>query len=326
MNDLRPDEQVVPLLTAINLTLHAEMALDERVLVLGGRGTVSGGTFGATGGLLDAFGKARVFDVVSSPEALLGASVGLSIGGLVPVAEVSCFGGVQRAIQQLAFQLGALRHRSRGRFPLGVTVRVPFGGTLGAFEGQLTNLAGVKVVAPATATDAKGLLTEAIRDPDPVVFLESVRGYATIAGPVPSGEHRVPFGQARWAVAGDDITIIAWGYQVELASRVARKLATEGLSVGVLDLRSLVPLDIAGIVRAVEQSGRVLVVEESVTTSGFGAEVIATINEEVFYSLEAPPLRVSAFDTPTPARLLADVHLPDARIEAAVRRLLEAKA
>ena len=183
------------------------------------------------------------------------------------------------------------------------------------------------MVTPATAADAKGLLTEAIRDPDPVVFLEPLRGYRGIKGPVPSGDYRVPFGQARWAVAGDDVTIITWSYQVEVATRAARRLAEQGISVGVLDLRTLVPLDIASIVAAVERTGRVIVVEEAVPTAGFAAEIIATINEEAFYSLEAPPMRVSGFDAPYPVGMLEDTYVPDVRrIEAAVHQLVQASA
>ena len=154
--------------------------------------------------------------------------------------------------------------------------------------------------------------------------MEPLRGYRGVKGPVPEGEYRVPFGKARWATPGDDVTIITWSYQVEVALRAARNLAQQGLSVGVLDLRTLVPLDVDEIVAAVERTGRVIVVEEAVPTGGFAAEVIATINEHAFWSLEAPPVRVSGFDTPYPVGQLEDTYVPDARrIEAAVQRLLE---
>lgn len=315
---------------AINQTLASEMARDERVMVFGEDVAVSGGVFRATDGLLERFGEDRVVDMPLAEAAILGAAAGLAAGGMIPVPEIQFLGFSYQAMHQLAGQIARFRYRTWGRFSMGITIRAPFGGGVrtpelhsDSLEGQLTNIAGLKVVVPATAADAKGLLTEAIRDPDPVVFLEPLRGYRGIKGPVPSGEHRVPFGQARWAVPGDDVTIIAWSYQVQVATRAARRCAERGISVGVLDLRTLVPLDIAGIVAAVERTGRVVIVEEAVPTSGFAAEIIATINEHAFYSLEAAPVRVSGFDTPYPVGMLEDTYVPDVRrIEAAVDRLL----
>jgi len=319
------------MVAAINHTLEAEMARDERVIVFGEDVAISGGVFRATDGLAEKYGNDRVVDMPLAEAAILGAAVGLAAGGMVPVPEIQFLGFSYQAMHQLAGQIARFRYRSWGRFEMGITVRAPFGGGVrtpelhsDSIEGQLANLAGVKVVMPATASDAKGLLTEAIRDPDPVLFLEPLRGYRGIKGLVPSGEHRVPFGKARWALAGDDVTIISWSYQVDVATRLAQRLAHEGISVGVLDLRTLVPLDIESIVEAVERTGRVVIVEESVPTAGFAAEVLATINEHAFYSLEAPPQRVSGFSTPYPVGLLEDTYVPDARrIEQAVRRVLE---
>ncbi len=321
------------MVAAINATLAAEMAHDERVLVFGEDVALSGGVFRATDGLLERFGPDRVVDMPLAEAAILGAAAGLAAGGMVPVPEIQFLGFSYQAMHQLAGQIARFRYRSQGRFEMPITVRAPFGGGVrtpelhsDSLEGQLTNIAGLKVVTPATAADAKGLLTEAIRDPDPVVFLEPLRGYRGVKGPVPEGEYRVPFGKARWATPGDDVTIIAWSYQVEVALRAARSLAQQGLSVGVLDLRTLVPLDIDEIVAAVERTGRVIVVEEAVPTGGFAAEVIATINEHAFWSLEAPPVRVSGFDTPYPVGQLEDTYVPDSRrIEAAVHRLLEVR-
>ena len=250
---------------------------------------------------------------------------------MVPVAEIQFLGFSYQAMHQLAGQAARFRYRTAGRFDMPLTIRSPYGGGVrtpelhsDSLEGQLTNIPGLHIVAPATAADAKGLLTEAIRSPDPVVVLEPLRGYRGVKGPVPTGEYRVPFGQARWAAPGDDVTIITWSYQVEVALRASRSLARDGLSVGVLDLRSLAPLDVEAIAQAVERTGRVVVVEEAAPTAGFAAEIIATINEHAFYSLEAPPVRVSGYDTPYPVGLLEDSYVPDShRIERAVRRLLE---
>ena len=329
-----PLDETMTMLSAINATLAAEMARDERVIVFGEDIALSGGVFRATEGLLDRYGSDRVVDMPLSEAAILGAAAGLAAGGMVPVPEIQFLGFSYQAMHQLAGQLARYRYRTWGRFEMPVTVRTPFGGGVrtpelhsDSLEGQLANVAGLKVVTPASAADAKGLLTEAIRDPDPVVFLEPLRGYRGIKGQVPTGEYRVPFGKARWAAPGDDATIIAWSYQVEVAVRVARRLAQHDLSVGVLDLRTLVPLDIEAIVEAVERTGRVVVVEEAVPTAGFAGEVIATIVEEAFWSLEAPPARVSGYDTPYPVGQLEDSYVPDERrVEAAVLRLLEVQA
>ena len=329
----RPEETLT-MVAAINQTLAAEMARDERVIVFGEDVALSGGVFRATEGLFDTFGGDRVVDMPLAEAAILGASVGLAAGGMIPVPEIQFLGISYQAMHQLAGQIARFRYRTQGRFGMGITIRSPFGGGVrtpelhsDAIEGQLTNIAGLKIAVPASAADAKGLLTEAIRDPDPVLFLEPLRGYRGIKGPVPDGEYRVPFGRARWVVPGDDVTIIAWSYQVEVATRAARQLAKKGISVGVLDLRTLVPLDIDSIVEAVERTGRVVVVEEAVPTAGFAAEVIARINEEAFYSLESPPIRVSGFDTPYPVGMLEDSYVPDVRrIEAAVKRSLQASA
>jgi pyruvate dehydrogenase E1 component beta subunit len=326
-------DPTMTMVASINATLAAEMERDERVVVFGEDVALSGGVFRATDGLLDRFGEDRVVDMPLAEAAILGAAVGLAAGGMVPVPEIQFLGFSYQAMHQLAGQIARFRYRTQGRFAMPITIRAPYGGGVrtpelhsDSLEGQLTNIAGLKVVTPSTAADAKGLLTEAIRDPDPVVFLEPLRGYRGVKGPVPEGEYRVPFGKARWATPGDDVTIITWSYQVEVALRAARNLAQQGLSVGVLDLRTLVPLDVEEIMAAVERTGRVVVVEEAVPTGGFAAEVIATINEHAFWSLEAPPVRVSGFDAPYPVGQLEDTYVPDARrIEAAVLRLLEVR-
>jgi len=327
-------EETMTMVAAINHTLHQEMRRDERVMVFGEDVALSGGVFRATEGLSAEFGTDRVVDMPLAEAAILGAAAGLAAGGMIPVPEIQFLGFSYQAMHQLAGQIARFRYRTAGRFPMGITIRAPFGGGVrtpelhsDSLEGQLANIAGLKIACPASASDAKGLLTEAIRDPDPVLFLEPLRGYRGIKGPVPLGEHRVPFGQARWAVPGDDLTIVAWSYQVDVATRVARRFAEQGVSVGVLDLRTLVPLDIASIVNAVERTGRVLVLEEAVPTGGFAAEIIATINEQAFYSLEAPPMRVSGFDTPYPVGMLEDTYVPDVRrVTVAVQQLLQASA
>ncbi len=318
------------MLDAINRTLAQEMARDERVIVFGQDVAANGGVFRATEGLQARFGVDRVVDMPLAEGVILGASVGLAAAGMVPVAEIQFLGFVYQAMHQLAGQVTRLRYRSNGRFDAPITIRSPFGGGVrtpelhsDSLEGQLANVAGLKVVLPSSASDAAGLLATAIRDPDPVLFLEPLRGYRTLRDEVPDGDHTVPFGQLRHVRDGDDVVIVTWSYMVEVSRRAAEVLAEEGLSVGVVDLRTLVPLDLAGLAAAVGHTGRVVVVEEAAQTGGFGGEIVATVVEECFYDLEAPPVRVSGWDVPYPVGLLEDRYVPSVeRIAAACRRVL----
>ncbi len=321
---------VMTLVEAINHTLHQEMERDGRVLVFGQDVARNGGVFRATDGLLDRFGAARVVDTPLSEAVIIGAAVGLAAEGLVPVPEIQFLGFAWQAFHQLAGQLARLRYRSDGRFDCPVTVRAPFGGGVRtpelhseALEAQLVQCPGLKVVLPASAADAKGLLASAIRDPDPVMFLEPLKGYRLIKDEVPEGEHLVPLGRARLVRPGDDVSVIAWSAQVEVARRAAEVLAEEhSISAEVLDLRSLVPLDVEAIAATVEHTGRAVVVQEAPLTGGFAAEVVATLCDEAFYSLEAPVARVSGYDAPYPVGMLEDHYVPDVdRVVAAVRRV-----
>jgi pyruvate dehydrogenase E1 component beta subunit len=321
------------MLEAINAALHAEMERDERVIVFGEDVGINGGVFRATEGLFDTFGGERVVDTPLAEGVIAGAAVGLAASGMIAVPEIQFLGFSYQAFHQIAGQMARLRYRSRGRFGGAITLRAPFGGGVrtpelhsDSLEGQFANVAGLKVVMPASAADAKGLLTTAIRDPDPVMFLEPLRGYRMIRDEVPDGEHLVPFGVANTVVEGSDVVIIAWSYMVELSKRAAHLLADEGTSARVLDLRTLVPLDTEAIASAVEDCGRVVVVQEAPETNGFASEVIATINDDAFYSLEAPVQRVSGYDAPYPVGMLEDDYVPDVdRIVAAVRRAVNAQ-
>ena len=321
---------VMTLVEAINQSLHQEMERDGRVVTFGQDVGVNGGVFRATDGLQARFGADRVVDTPLAEGVIVGTAVGLAAGGMVPVAEIQFAGFAWQAFHQIGGQLARLRYRSDGRFDCPVTVRAPFGGGVRtpelhseAIEAQLVQCPGLKVVLPASAADAKGLLASAIRDPDPVMFLEPLRGYRLIKDDVPEGEHLVPLGVARTVRPGDDVTVIAWSAQVEVARKAADALAAEhGISAEVLDLRSLVPLDIEAVVTSVERTGRAVVVSEAPYSAGFAAEVAATIYEEVFYSLEAPVARVCGWDVPYPVGMLEDAYVPDAdRVVAAVRRV-----
>jgi pyruvate dehydrogenase E1 component beta subunit len=334
------------MLEAINRTLHREMARDERVLLFGQDVGLNGGVFRATEGLQARFGADRVVDMPLAEGVIVGSAVGLAAAGMVPVAEIQFLGFVYQAMHQLAGQVARLRYRSNGRFGAPITVRAPFGGGVrtpelhsDALEGQLANIPGLKIALPGSAADAAGLLASAIRDPDPVLFLEPLRGYRTLRDDIPDevfaeesgraagceSSFLVPFGRLRRVRDGDDLVIVSWSYMVEVSRRAAEQLAEEGFSVAVVDLRTLVPLDVEGLASAVAAVGRVVVVEEAPLTAGFAGEVIATVNEECFYDLEAPPARVSGYDVPYPVGMLEDRYIPSVeRVVRACRRVLEA--
>jgi pyruvate dehydrogenase E1 component beta subunit len=319
------------ILEAIREALATEMERDERVLVLGMDVGKLGGVFRVTRGFQERFGEDRVVDTPLAEGAIVGASLGLAIGGLVPVAEVQFLGFTHQAFYQIGPQLARYRYRSRGRFPAQVTIRAPFGGGArtpefhpDSIEAQFTQTPGIKVVCPAFPEDAKGLLLEAIRDPDPVLYLEPQKIYRSVRGPVPERDYTTPFGRSRLVRNGSDLTLVAWSASVHLCLQAAERLAEgDGASVGVLDLRSIVPLDEEGLVAAVAHTGKAVVVHEAPFTGGFGAEVVATLQQEAFMSLDAPVLRVASRDTPYPPGALEDHYLPTLeRVLAAARTTL----
>jgi pyruvate dehydrogenase E1 component beta subunit len=312
---------------AIRSGLAEEMERDPSVILLGLDLGRLGGVFRTTEGLQERFGHNRVVDTPLAEASIVGASLGLAISGLKPVAEIQFLGFTHQAFHQIGPQLGRYRYRSRGRYHAQVTIRTPFGGGIkspefhsDAIEAQFAQCPGVKVVMPANPYDAKGMLLEAIRDPDPVLFCEPDRLYRAARCEVPEGDYTVPFGQARLVREGRHVTLVAWSAAVELCERAADKLAEEQIEASVLDLRTLVPLDVEGLVRAVEATGRCVVVHEAPLTSGFGAEVVATLQEEAFYSLDAPIRRVASHDTPYPPGSLERWYLPSVeRVVAAAR-------
>ena len=310
---------------AINSALVDEMQADSRVMVLGLDVGKLGGVFRTTSGLLEKFGADRVVDTPLAEASIVGASLGLALAGMVPVAEIQFLGFTAQGFHQIGPQLGKYRQRSKGRYHCQVTIRAPFGGGVktpefhpDAVEAQFVQTPGIKIVCPATPHDAKGMLLEAIRDPDPVLFLEPQRLYRKGREEVPDGDYTVPFGKVRLARAGSDVTMIAWSAAVEMCLQAAEDLQREGISAGVLDLRTLVPLDVDGMVAEVSRTGRAVVVHEAPLSAGFGAEVVAPLQEEAFYSLDAPIRRVTAWDTPYPPASLEGWYLPT------VRRVVEA--
>ncbi len=323
---------VMNMIEAIRACLSHEMERDERVMLLGQDIGVNGGVFRATEGLQQRFGAERVIDMPLAEGVIIGSAVGLACSGLVPIPELQFLGFGSQAFHQIEGQVARMRFRSQGRYPMSMVIRAPFGGNVrtpemhsDAHEAKYANAAGLQIAMPATARDAKGMLAEAIRDPDPVLFCEPLRGYRLIRDEVPEEDYTVPLGQARIARDGDDLVIVAWSAAVVIAEKAAELAAAEGFSVGVLDLRSLVPLDTEALREAVARCGRALVVHEATLTGGFGAEIVATIQQEAFWSLEAPIRRVTAPDTPYPIASVEEFYVPSVeRVLAGIRAVLEA--
>jgi pyruvate dehydrogenase E1 component beta subunit len=305
------------IIEAIRDALLMEMARDERVVVLGLDVGRLGGVFRTTDGLQERFGKDRVVDTPLAEAVIVGSAIGLAVSGLVPVAEIQFLGFTHQAFHQMGAQLGRFRYRSRGRYPLQVTVRAPMGGGTrtpefhpDAIEAQFVQSPALKIVCPSNPYDAKGMLLEAIRDPDPVLFIEPERLYRKGRQEVPEGDYTVPFGKARIARQGKHVTLVAWSAAVEVCERAAEQLAAQGVEATILDLRTLVPLDEETLVKAVEATGRCVVVHEAPLSAGFGAEIVATLHEALFYSLDAPIARVTSYDTPYPPASLENHWLP----------------
>jgi pyruvate dehydrogenase E1 component beta subunit len=318
---------------AIRDTLDFEMERDGRVMVLGEDVGRTGGVFRATDGLFEKYGRDRVVDMPLAEGAIIGSAVGLAISGLVPVSEIQFMGFTHNAFNQIAEQLARIRYRSWGSLSAQVTIRTPYGGGVRApemhsdsFVAHFAHCPGLKLVAPATPADAKGLLLSSIRDPDPVMFLEPLRGYRLIKGEVPEGDHTVPLGRARIAREGADCTVIAWSAAVEVAMQAAEDAAGQGLSVEVVDLRTLVPLDMDTLRESIVKTGRVVVLQEASQTGGFAAEVITSLHEDqdVFFSLRNPMVRVCGPDTPYPVQMIEEGYLINRqRVLQAILKTLE---
>jgi pyruvate dehydrogenase E1 component beta subunit len=293
---------------------------------------VLGGVFRATDGLQARFGKDRVVDMPLAEGVIVGSGIGLAISGLRPVIELQFLGFGHQAFHQIGQQVARLRYRSQGRHSLPLVIRSPFGGGVrtpelhsDAFEAFYTHTPGLKVVAPATAYDAKGLLAAAMESDDPVLYLEPLKGYRLTKDEVPDERYTVPLGKLRVAREGTDVTLIAWSAAVNVAERAAEELSEQGISVEVLDLRSLNPLDIDGISESVAKTGRVAILHEAPLTGGFGGELVATIQQECFYSLETPIIRITSPDTPYPLGGVEDLYIPDVdRVVAEVAALAKA--
>jgi 2-oxoisovalerate dehydrogenase E1 component beta subunit len=317
---------VMNIIQAVNDALRLEMRRDPNVVVLGEDVGKFGGVFRATQGLQDEFGADRVIDTPLAEGGIVGTAVGMALYGLKPVPEIQFADFIFPAFDQIVNEVAKYRYRSGGQYECPLVIRTPYGGGIkgGHYHSQspeahFIHTAGLKVVVPSNPYDAKGLLISAIRDRDPVLFFEPKRVYRAAKGDVPSGDYAVPLGKAAVTREGRQVTLVAWGAMWHEADQAAREAEAEGIDCEVIDLRSLQPLDLDALVESVTKTGRAVVVHEAPRTCGFGAELVALVQERCFLRLEAPIRRVTGLDTPFPYTLEQE-YLPRApRILQALR-------
>ena len=329
-----PTATPIPMAMAINQALDVAMGLDDKVFLLGEDiAEPSGGVYKVTAGLSTKYGTARVRKTPISEQAIVGAAVGAAIAGYRPVAEIMIMDFLAVCLDQVSNHAGKIRYMSGGQTTVPLVIRTSAGAGMGfgaqhseMLEAWAIHTPGIKVVVPCTPADAKGLLLSAIFDDDPVLFVEQMMMYwnPAFAAPVPEGDVRIPLGVADVKREGSDVTVVSYGKQVHDSLAVAEKLAGEGISVEVVDLRTLVPCDEATVFASVSKTTRAVVVHEAVTRCGFGAELSSRIHEELFGELVAPVARVGAANTPVPyAKNLETEFVPQQHdIEAAIRSVL----
>jgi len=324
------DTDSLTVVEAVRDAMATELARDDDVLVMGEDVGKNGGVFRATQGLYDEFGEDRVIDTPLAESGIVGSAIGMAAYGLKPVAEVQFMGFIYPAFDQLVSHAARLRTRSRGRYTCPMVVRAPYGGGIRApehhsesTEAFFAHQPGLKVAVPSTPYDAKGMLISAIRDPDPVLFLEPKLIYRAFRGDVPREDYAVPLGEATVRREGSDVTAYAWGAMAHRTEEAAENMAGD-VDVEVVDLRSLSPLDRETIVDSFEKTGRAVVVHEAPRTGGLAGEITAILQEEALLYQEAPVERVTGFDTPFPLYALEDFYLPEpARIEEGIREAVD---
>lgn len=292
---------------AINQALMEEMNRDKSIVVYGEDVGVEGGVFRVTQDLQKKFGEKRVFDTPLAESAIVGTAVGMAVNGLRPIVEMQFSGFSYPAFNQIISHVARMRNRSRGKYNLPIVIRAPYGGGIRALEHHsestealYAQIPGLKVVIPSTPYDAKGLLISAIRDNDPVLFWEPKRIYRAFKQEVPEGPYEIPIGKAKIIESGEDITVVSWGAMVRDVQKAIDIVKKKNISVELIDLRTIAPMDRESFVESVKKTGRILVVHEAPKTLGVGAEIISIVNEKAFLYLEAPPTRLTGFDTTFP--------------------------
>ena len=295
------------LITAINHTLDLAMAQDESVVVFGEDVGLEGGVFRATVGLQEKYGQQRCFDTPLAESAIVGSAIGMAVNGLRPVAEIQFSGFVYPAFNQIISHVARMRNRTRGQRTLPLVIRMPHGGGIRALEHHSESLdtffghiPGLKVVVPSTPYDAKGLLLAAIRDDDPVMFLEPSKIYRAFRQEVPEEDYTIPIGKAKVLKPGTDLTVVSWGAYIHEVLKAEQILQEEGIDLEIIDLRTISPIDRDTIIESVQKTGRFVVVHEAARSFGPGAELITPVNEGAFLHLEAPPTRLAGFDITIP--------------------------
>lgn len=307
------------MIQAITDAMRVELRRDPNTLVFGEDVGKNGGVFRATDGLQKEFGEDRVFDTPLAESAIGGFAIGLGLQGFRPIAEIQFFGFVFEVFDSIAGQASRMRFRSGGRYNSPIVFRSPFGGGVktpelhaDSLEGLMMQTPGLKVVIPSNPYDAKGLLISAIRENDPVIFLEHMKLYRSFRGEVPEGDYTIPLGKANVVKEGSDVTLIAYGAMVHIALKAADQLEkSKGIKAEVIDLRTISPIDIDTIVQSVIKTNRAVVVQEAQRQAGAAAEIIAQINEKAILHLEAPVVRVTAPDTTFPFASIEDEWIPD---------------
>jgi 2-oxoisovalerate dehydrogenase E1 component beta subunit len=321
---------LMTLIEAVNEALHEEMERDPSMIVLGEDVGVHGGVFRATDGLQQRYGADRVIDTPLAELGIVGVAIGAAMQGLHPVAEIQFADYIHPAFDQIVNEAAKIRYRSNGAYTCPLVVRAPFGAGVhgGLYHSQSVealffHVPGLKIVIPSSPADCKGLLKSAVRDPDPVLFFEHKKSYRRIRGEVPDGDVTIPLGEAAVKRVGTDVSVLTYGVGVHLALEAAAQVEHDGISVEVLDLRTLAPLDRDAIGKTVSKTNKVLIVHEDSKTGGVGAEIAAIIAEEHFEQLDGPVLRVAAADTHIPyAPSLEEAVIPNVDdVEVALRRL-----
>lgn len=306
------------MIQALNFTLHEQFALDERLVSFGEDAGFFGGVFRVTQGLQQKFGEHRSFDTPLAESGIVGFAIGMAQKGLKPICEIQFADYIFPAYDQIVNELAKMRYRTGGEYPSSMVIRTPYGGGIhgGHYhsqspEAQFLHTPGLVVVVPSGPYDARGLLVSAIRSPDPVLFMEPKRIYRSVKEEVPTEPYSIPLGKADIAQEGTDITLIGWGAQHHQNMEAAKELQAKGISVEVLNLRTLNPLDLNAIVTSVQKTGRCVIAHEAPLTQGFGAEIAALVQEHCFLYLKAPVKRCCGMDTPFP-NALESYYLPDA--------------
>lgn len=324
------EHERLTIVEAVRMALHSEMERDAEVVILGEDVGRAGGVFRATEGLYETFGEDRVIDTPLAESGIVGASIGMASVGMRPVAEIQFMGFVYPAFDQIVSHAARLRTRSHGEISCPLVIRAPYGGGIRppehhseSTEALFAHMPGLKVVIPSTPYDAKGLLIQAIRDPDPVIFLEPKLIYRSVRDEVPTDPYTVAFEDAVVRKTGTDLTAISWGSMTHPTMEAASDLSGD-IDVEVIDVRSISPIDIETIRRSFQKTGRACIVQEAPRTGGVASEITTSLQEETLLYQEAPITRITGFDVPFPLYALEDYYLPEpTRIKAGFREAVE---